>query len=266
MIKPTTTAHANPSDRLIRTFASLTFGALTIRIDRGRWMDFGFDGLVLHVSPPYLYSAHSPISHLLGQYLRPRDTGLPPLDQSARPLFVPDESFPALALTPSRTATLLEAPLSNAALSHIALYQEGGAARSDPSPHWLAATSWPRHTSWTDTHRREYAGDARVRHQELVGKPIQAVDVPLADALHKLTAEAGCRTVGLTKAHGQSSVALLSGLRLFAWCHPTVEATLIVYHPDEAEVISLVRQLHVLHAELPFWKSEGRRDRSRDFG
>ncbi len=259
MAGPTTTTHAHPDDALIRTYASLRLGSLTLRIDRGRWLDFGFDGLVLHVSPPFLYSSHSPVSHLLGQHLRPRDSGLPPLDRSARPLFVPADTFPASVLAPSRTATLLKAPLSNAALRYLALYHGGEVDRAAPYPDWRTSSSLRRHLSCTDTLRREDVGRPHVQERQLIGKPTEAADIPLADALYRLVTEGGCRTVGVTKAHGQSSLQLLSGLRLFARSHSHVEATIIVYHPGEPEVIGLVRRLHVLHAELPYWSSKSRK-------
>ena len=242
---------------MIESLAQLRLGNLDVRIDAGRWHDFGFDGLAIEIGPRHIYSPLSPVARLLGQYLRPRrGPGLPGADALGRPLFEPSDDFPEPWRTPSLLAHPTPAPEADAALRALAVvnprldYERGA-----PLPPWFSACP-PRYREALVDPPHGYEGSpARVERREIREPMPMPVGIALADALHVLIAEAGCERVGLSKSSRVSSADVMNGVRLFGRCHPQAKATVIIYHESAGEAKNLVKHLHLLHTTGTYLQS-----------
>ena len=234
---------------MTESLARLRLGNLAIQVEAGRWHDFGFDGLAIEIGPRHIYSPLSPVARLLGQYLRPRrGPGLPGADRLGRPLFEPGDNFPEEWLSPSYLAHPAPAPEADAALHAIAVVNpQPDYVRGATYPAWFSDCP-PRYSETLVDPPHGYEGsEPRIERREVRQPMPMPVGIALADALHLLVADAGCERVGLSKSSRVSSEDVMNGVRLFERCHPSAEATVIVYHESAGEAKNLVKHLHLLH-------------------
>lgn len=233
---------------MIESLAQLTFGTLHVRVDAGRWHDFGFDGLAIELGPRHVYSPLSPVARLLGHYLQPRrGPGLPGADALGRPLFEPSADFPDPWRAPSLLAHAAPAPEADAALRALAVVNPGY-ERGTPTPSWFSECPRRYDEALVDPPPGYEGGEPSVQRREVLEPMPTPAGIALADALHVLVVEAGCRRVGLSKSSRVSSADVMSGVRLFARCHGEAEATVFLYHESRGEAENLVKHLHLLHA------------------
>ena len=94
--------------------------------------------------------------------------------------------------------------------------------------------------------------EPRVERREVQEPMPPPKSVALADALHVLIAEAGCRRVGLSKSSRVSSADVIGGVRMFARCHADSTAEVLLYHASLGEAENLVKHLHLLHVTRGF--------------
>lgn len=233
------------------TLARLSLDGLAVCVDHGRWHDLGCDGLVLEVRYSRVYSPLSPFVQLLGQHIQPyHGPGLPGA-VSDRPLFELAGSFPAAWQAAAPVAHAAPAPEADAAIRALAVINPGY-ERGDRMPSWLSDCP-PRYRETLVPAPAAYEEhEPRVARREVSGPAWTPAGIALADALHVLVVGDGCQRVGISKSSRVSSADVMGGVRLFSQCHPTVAATVLLYHASLGEAENLVKHLHLLHATTAF--------------